>query len=944
ILTYKELSVFENKEFKVPSLDFPFTKEFRVIDMLEDKDTTLWFATATLINFLTVDGKHGQLKLPSMLEGNKQIGRRPRLLFVNEQNELGILYENRLLWYKEEKIVRSIELSFTVSPSRTNTQFLLLKNGLILYNSPEGLISISPNGKQEIFFASQNSAYQFENIKQLFQDSDENLWIGFESGGLLKLNMLGGSFQTENFLPKEKITNISEDLENNLWISTQNSGVYLLSRNALEVLKIESNIRLDLAENQQLLDREIIDFEGDESSGLFIALEKEVFLLQEQSKQYSANLSFQPELLEREKIEDILLLESGRLLIKSQDRLFACAAGNCGEVWELPPIKAMSRANDGKTLLTFDLESSIRLADKDFEKLLDKELATEHFQKLMSQQTLIPSMPGTRMIQEGIDGILYGIRPNGIYRIIDGKKMTYPKNQPIFNASIYDLAVSADSLLWIASNGSGLIAVKGEIFSTINKEDGLEGLVCYELYIDEETSKIWVGTQTGLGRISSYDFEKEKYEIKWFNTYDGLGFPEVKKIKKYRGLLWVAGEKGISILDEKSLEKEHFAPPAYITGLSTSAGIKDGSKDFYSLGSNARKFAIHFTGISYRNLHRLDFSYKLNEEEWSPVPSNPLSFSNLGPGQYTIQLKAKSRDGLESIEADQVQIELVPTFLESKPFKFLAGLAILTLLIGIIRYLYIEKQKMMLEDLVEEKTYELNLKIEELHRSNQDLKQFAYVASHDLKTPLRTVIVHLQLLKKKWGESLDIDGNKAMNFAVDSSKGMYAMIDHLLDYSRLGRESLEFEEFNLADILIELEKNLEVAIKEKNAILSYSSFPNFVGVPAQWKILFQNLIENGIKFNESEQPEIKISYKDSPDFWILSVKDNGIGIKEEYQPKIFDLFQRLNKDYAGSGIGLAKCKKIVEIHGGSIWIDSVEGSGTNFQFTIAKRLGYEILN
>jgi len=322
-----------------------------------------------------------------------------------------------------------------------------------------------------------------------------------------------------------------------------------------------------------------------------------------------------------------------------------------------------------------------------------------------------------------------------------------------------------------------------------------------------------------------------------------------------------------------------------------------------------------------------------------PINSNPLRFESLKTGKYEVQIKAISRDGLESEKPLSFNFEVAPQFYETWWFIGLLIFTFAALGLGLIRYLYSERQRIILEDTVEEKTYELNLKIEELHRSNQDLKQFAYVASHDLKTPLRTVIGHLQLLKRKLGSGLDKDEEKAMNFAVESSKGMYEMINHLLDYSRLGRESLEFESFNLGDILAELKKSLMSVIEERNAEIHFDAFPNFIGVPAQWKILFQNLIENAIKFNESGSPQVVISYKDSPDFWILSVKDNGIGIKEEYQPKIFDLFQRLHStEYPGSGIGLAKCKRIVELHGGSIWIDSVEGEGTDFQFTVSKRL------
>jgi len=230
----------------------------------------------------------------------------------------------------------------------------------------------------------------------------------------------------------------------------------------------------------------------------------------------------------------------------------------------------------------------------------------------------------------------------------------------------------------------------------------------------------------------------------------------------------------------------------------------------------------------------------------------------------------------------------------------------------------------------------LEKKQEELKRSNSELEQFAYVASHDLQEPLRMVSSYLQLLEKRYKEKLDSDAHEFIGFAVDGALRMKQLINDLLAYSRISTKGEPFKPVECGVVLEKAIKNLEIAIQEKKASVTHDQLPKVMADEGQLIQLFQNLIANALKFCKDRTPEIHISAKQGPEGRVVGVRDNGIGIESEHFDKIFHIFQRLHtrEEYAGTGIGLAVCKKIVERHGGKIWVESEAGKGTTFWFTI----------
>ncbi|QLK26866.1 ATP-binding protein [Natrinema zhouii] len=224
----------------------------------------------------------------------------------------------------------------------------------------------------------------------------------------------------------------------------------------------------------------------------------------------------------------------------------------------------------------------------------------------------------------------------------------------------------------------------------------------------------------------------------------------------------------------------------------------------------------------------------------------------------------------------------------------------------------------------------------QLEESNQRLEQFAYAASHDLQEPLRMVSSYLELIERRYGDELDEDGEEFLDYAIDGSERMKEMIEGLLEYSRVDTQGEPFEPVDLDEVLANVRKDLELQIEETQTTIETDELPRVEGDESQLRQLFQNLLSNAIEYTGDEAPRIDVSAERDTEEWIISVRDNGIGIDPEDQDRVFEVFQRLHsqEEHSGTGIGLALCKRIVERHGGEIRIDSAPGEGTTFTFSL----------
>lgn len=349
------------------------------------------------------------------------------------------------------------------------------------------------------------------------------------------------------------------------------------------------------------------------------------------------------------------------------------------------------------------------------------------------------------------------------------------------------------------------------------------------------------------------------------------------------------------------------------------------------------------TMLGYSRQELLGQHIRLLVPEWAYDPLCAPD-DDMVPDQVPIaparELNAVRRDG-----------RIVPVEISASPLEIDEGLLITSAIRDISERKKAEQARTKVEEevrLLNSHLNELNAHLEErvlerteeLQRSNEELAQFAYVASHDLQEPLRTVSIYTQLLSKRYGSLLQDDAQLFMDFIRQGAQRMEQLIRDLLQFSQI--ESRDAEQFSLTSSEASLKEavaNLKTSIDESSAVILHDSLPNVKGDPIQLTRLFQNLVINAIKYRKPNQPPlVLVSACLNGRDWQFSVKDNGIGIEPQYAEKVFGIFKRLHgRENPGTGIGLAICKKIVARHGGRIWVESQSGAGATFHFTLPER-------
>ncbi len=304
------------------------------------------------------------------------------------------------------------------------------------------------------------------------------------------------------------------------------------------------------------------------------------------------------------------------------------------------------------------------------------------------------------------------------------------------------------------------------------------------------------------------------------------------------------------------------------------------------------------------------------------------------------QLEKKEKENLLLKAAQQKQAAIIQN---QKVLNFflclVAGLVSLLGFVGYKAYKEKTKNNLVLEEKVKERTTELLETNQELVQSNEELSRFAHVASHDLREPLGNITNFIRLLQNEIDEINFPNAFIYMDIITKSSNHMDNLISDTLEFTQLSNKKVKHELVDLNEIIENIETVITTTLRKKQATIEIlTTLPTIPANPARIFSLFKNLIENGIKYNQSQQPKIKIDYKDTNTFYQFSVKDNGVGIQKEYHQTIFEMYKRLQnrEQYEGSGLGLSNCQKIISMLGGKMWVESEEGHGSTFFFTIAK--------
>ena len=372
--------------------------------------------------------------------------------------------------------------------------------------------------------------------------------------------------------------------------------------------------------------------------------------------------------------------------------------------------------------------------------------------------------------------------------------------------------------------------------------------------------------------------------------------------------------------------------------------LQDALEMSKKVGSKSREMAAYEEFISYYDNKDTNLAYHYTKKyiALKDTVLNEKTLEEMGQSRERYELEKKEHEIL-MLKAENKILNINKE--NQRLYGLLFAVSIIFLLITIFWFFSRIKMHRRINEMLESKNDLLNLKNEEirvknkqLEHSNEDLAQFAYVASHDLKEPLRMIHSYTTLIERRYNDKLDESGKEFMHYIVDAVDRMKNLLDDLLDYSRSGKQEMPDTLISVADMMIVVEANLKGQIEDNKGslIVRNENLPSILAHKSQLMQLLQNLVSNGMKFRGERDPIIIIDCVKKNDQFIFSVKDNGIGISKTNQEKVFEMFRRLHtrEEYAGTGIGLATCKKIVSNMGGDIWVESEEGVGSTFFFAV----------
>lgn len=516
----------------------------------------------------------------------------------------------------------------------------------------------------------------------------------------------------------------------------------------------------------------------------------------------------------------------------------------------------------------------------------------------------------------------------------------YKSLSKIFNCTISRLMEMNNGIVCAVTKGEGLILIKGKEYRHINETKGLSSNFCYDLDVDD--NKIFVATNKGVSIVELKDFATLDFKIRTVDRHNGLPSDEIFDVQYENHKMYLASNEGLlTYLLTKEVDKQS-QKQIFIEEFIVNAEERMKS-DSYILGANENNIRIKYTSpdISFRHKPLYAYTLKGVDDDWITTTSTETHYSGLKSGSYEFlyKLALSDMDG----EVKSIAIEIEPKFVQSNMFKvlILMGLGVLFMLPMYLNYN--TQKRNLLASLLDKKSGELNDKMmllqktnKSLVESNKELEQFAYIASHDLQEPINTIKGFSDILTQQFKASNDRKVVEMLSIINDSSARMKDLVKALLVYSRIGKEKKK-SMVDLNALLENIKKDMTDRIESNNAKVEWDNLPYIPGYEVELRSLFQNLLSNAMKFQKpGTPPEITISSRKLDNAQEFSIKDNGIGISKEHANRIFEIFQRLhNKDeYEGTGIGLAHCKKIVNLHNGKIWVESEIGEGCNFKFTI----------
>lgn len=891
------------------------TNDIRVV--LHNRDGSAWVATAGALLKMTTDRKFRPHGLPFLRENR---------IFDMIRDELGSV------WFLGGEQVFCLDSLGNVNAwSKGETGLSgawkidhgYHHNGIRILSS-SGKVEVTANGPSPVrnsimFSGHEIQPYPQENV------SGHRKYIEFEDKLVLALLAEEDSISHEMIVLASDLRDVFVDKEGNMWAGTQSNGLYMISHFQVNMLfdHLERALRDNQNSENGIVTKKILAEDG-------------LRLLSDNRVLQSGVVPDQWHLPVEEQIQSLIKIDKGWIAASPASLFYTKGAGDSVHRLALPGISHLEKsAND---------EILICLGDRfHYQIKLDK---LQDFFQAPSPNIWLSS--NTDWAQEGFSR--KGIRSSdgSWVLLVDGGIIVKPAE--LAKEAAGDISIAGDYLDIIPWDSATVLAYtkQGDFLVLKNGIPDFNSGEAFswpygpvsDIIADRNSQTIWVLSKQGIIR---FDGIKSLAKSPGGHLISGTS-PIVKSFRSAA----ISNDELIVLINDEiwtvSVPKLPVVPKISLRADCVSisgAACMTPWKGIRKLPSDSAEISIDFSIGSYAFLASQVFEYQIDGENWIPIQGGRISLPNLSIGEYHLFLRLRSGNSILSESTEVLAFIIAPPFYQSWWFVFIAAILLVGLIWAGMNLYYGENERKKLEILVEQRTRDLDHSIIELQQKNQDLEQFAYIASHDLKSPLRGMIGHLQILERKYSDVLGAQGRQSMSHAVGEAKRMYEMVNDLLDFASVGSEKLTKRKVTLDHLLQNLIVGMGRYLKEINGHVEVGPMPVVDVVPGQWETLFRNLIENGLKFNTSAKPLISITHEEIEGAYHFVVSDNGIGMDVKYQEKAFELYGRLNPEYPGTGIGLAICKKVVERHGGEIWIVSEPGKGTAFHFTvpIAKQEG-----
>lgn len=873
--------------------------------ILHNEDGSAWVATAGPLLKMTADREFVPHGIPYIREGR---------IFDMVQDASGIIWflgaeqvfclvspGNSKVWSKGES---GLQGSWKFDRDFDGEGILIISESAQVNMTIDGPTQI-PRSDGELISGSDvyHHGSQASSRKYAFDENTLSLELSVDNevDSSLSMSVLEGQFTT-----------VFVDKEGNMWVGTQHEGVYMLSRSQVEMVY----------EHLLLAHREDTDrddaFSALGGQGLWLSDRNRIL----KRRGFAEEWTF----LDNESILSVASIQDGWIASSATTLYYDNGAGDVKNI-SLAGITSLGLTADEQVLLSLGNRFHYQVDPALLPELLNSPEPTSWLRTQSSWTQEGFSQKGIMTI----DGTWYVLVEGGI--IIKTSGQAGEVSGEISGTGDYSELSSLDSITVVAAKRSGGLSVfqHGKQLHASAVDSSWPYGAISGLHVDEEG--IWVLTELGVVRYAGIQSV--------LTSSEGYLFPGTAQLVKESTAV-VLGKHGLDLLVQNEIWT------VLVPNLASFSTIELSLDCIYISGSSCIKpwnglrkvpedstdFVFEVSTGSYSFLESQQLEYSLNGKTWIPVEKGVIELNSLPVAEYHLWLRLRSGDLVLAETSEALGFIITPPFYESWWFVFLAAIMMVGLVWAGLNLYYGETERKKLEILVEQRTQDLDASIIELQQKNEDLEQFAYIASHDLKSPLRGMIGHLQLLERKYIKVLGKQGKESIQHAVGEAKRLYEMVNDLLDFASVGSEKLEKRWVTLDNMLKNLILGMKIQLNEINGQVLADPMPVVMVVPSQWEALLRNLIENGLKFNNTSTPEVRISYEEKDGMHLFCIADNGIGLEEKYHAKAFELYGRLNPEYPGTGIGLAICKRVVERHGGTIWMESTLGKGTSFFFTL----------